>query len=829
MKRKKIYLLVLSLFILTFSSSEAKNRRDKIIIRSENPAKKWQDAMVTGNGNTGAMVFGQPNDETVVINNSRCWIPGVDEIVSAPKVDAAMRRAQSLALKGKFAGGMMAISDAIDNWNIQNYPKESLYSSYWGISGGHAEHVHPAFEMKWIASKNNDYTDYSRYVNLEDAEVNVDWNTTTGHFHRSLFASRPDSILVWKMTASKGAKLNGELFIKSDAENHPTEIKSVINKAEGRNLYYAVTYSRLLGRHVPEGYNAMIRCYNTGGKITVLNNKIKLEDVKELIVILKFKFLMDASKTVLPQAEKSISSYLDNIEPKYNTLLLRQAKVHGEMFNRVKLDLGVRGNKSVEKMLFEAKSNGGMTAELMQSIFAMGRYSLICSSGDFPPALMGIWGGDWNAAWTGHYTFDSNLQLAVSAMNTGNLPEVTKSYVNLLKQMYPAWRENARNIYGARGYAVGMGSTWRTESGLNHSSTWLGTGLASWLAAYVHEHYLCTRNKDFLKNVELPLFENIVWFYEDFLKNMKNSEGKYLFFPSISPESMPDKIPGTDLRTYITPNSTSNIMQCRFALSTLISDCKVLGVKKDSIKIWNDMLSSLPDYQINSDGAMEEWSYPDVIGNYANKHCSYQFGLYPSVDINKYNNPVLFDAMYNAMYHRLHVTLVNYSGHGLLHDCFSACRLGYKDLCCERLNYFINHDFFYSSLMTSHFGNHGVYNLDTELALPAVFMEMIATSDANSIQLLPCIDAAKIPNGSISGMLTKAGVKIDNMTWDLPHKHLELTLFPLEGCRIELQLPEGFSTIKTNTTDVKIYKSKRGDNFYTVEMLGNNECCFDIF
>ena len=39
------------------------------------PAGKWEYALVSGNGKMGAMVFGNPHDETIVANHARLFLP----------------------------------------------------------------------------------------------------------------------------------------------------------------------------------------------------------------------------------------------------------------------------------------------------------------------------------------------------------------------------------------------------------------------------------------------------------------------------------------------------------------------------------------------------------------------------------------------------------------------------------------------------------------------------------------------------------------------------------------------------------------------------------
>jgi len=39
------------------------------------PAKRWEEAFVSGNGRMGAMLFGDPENETFVANHCRLFLP----------------------------------------------------------------------------------------------------------------------------------------------------------------------------------------------------------------------------------------------------------------------------------------------------------------------------------------------------------------------------------------------------------------------------------------------------------------------------------------------------------------------------------------------------------------------------------------------------------------------------------------------------------------------------------------------------------------------------------------------------------------------------------
>ena len=71
---------------------------------TDKPASGWEEAMVTGNGNMGAMMYGQPDNETIVINHCELFLPlGTKEFVkdlskSMPEIKRAALEAEKTDL-----------------------------------------------------------------------------------------------------------------------------------------------------------------------------------------------------------------------------------------------------------------------------------------------------------------------------------------------------------------------------------------------------------------------------------------------------------------------------------------------------------------------------------------------------------------------------------------------------------------------------------------------------------------------------------------------------------------------------------------------------------
>ena len=457
------------------------------------------------------------------------------------------------------------------------------------------------------------------------------------------------------------------------------------------------------------------------------------------------------------------------------------------MFSRVKLDLGSgQGSRRMGKELVEKSVSDGATAEMLEALHALGRYTLISSSGELPPPLMGIWSYDWNPPWGGRYTFDSNLNLAISAGSQGNMHEAMESYFGFIESISRDWEENAWRKYGFRGYESGLTQGYRDGVDIRSNYPW--TGGAGWLASYFYDHYLYTGDKIFLKNRVVPLLKGIAVFYEDFLEGMEDENGRCMFYPSISPENSPLRAPDGS-RTGVLPNATSEICICKQVLANLIEACEYLEIEQSSVPQWKALLARMPEYMINSDGAIAEWSFPGVVDNYNYHVNAHLYCLYPSHEVTPYKTPDLSRAARIAFQKRLDAGRGGKATHGLMHMMFFAARLKDADLIWELFDIFARSRYMYSNMMTSHYPDENIFNLDGTLSLPAVLMEMLIYSEPGMLQLLPALPAEQLPKGRIDGALARGAITVERLEWDMSKGKIEATLRSKETQTIEIMGP----------------------------------------
>ena len=94
------------LLILTFVSSckikEAEPAQVPLKLWYESPAENWNEALPIGNGSLGAMIYGIPEKEKIVLNEETIWTG--HKIYDRDKKDGHkyIRQVQSLLMDGKY-------------------------------------------------------------------------------------------------------------------------------------------------------------------------------------------------------------------------------------------------------------------------------------------------------------------------------------------------------------------------------------------------------------------------------------------------------------------------------------------------------------------------------------------------------------------------------------------------------------------------------------------------------------------------------------------------------------------------------------------------------
>ena len=153
------------------------------------PAVRWEDALAAGNGIQGALLYGDPRQDTLIVDHSRCWLPlGSVEIV--PNTGPAlMKLRQVIASQGYHAGQQEFITQG--------------KAAGWSGNLTWTDPFHPGFILDIDQPGSGPISDYARVENFETGEVWAQWRTSKGAYSRRMFVSRLDNIIVVTTTGPR--------------------------------------------------------------------------------------------------------------------------------------------------------------------------------------------------------------------------------------------------------------------------------------------------------------------------------------------------------------------------------------------------------------------------------------------------------------------------------------------------------------------------------------------------------------------------------------------------------------------------------------------------
>lgn len=759
------------------------------IIWSSDSVSSWENSFVTGNGTQGLLVVNDSSEERFTCTHEELFIRGWDRNkITVPYTAHLLPQVRQLMEKGKSDEADKLLTEEADR-----QLREMGANQRWPLI------PHPAFDLcvDWDGKNRKSFY---RQLDLETGEAKNRWLYLGDFLEESYFSSRTHQVNVIRIHRKSGKPLNLSFSLKETPGREGTHFdhdlehafKAITNMADSCWLTYHAAYSQ-----DPGGYDGVARLIHKGGRIVRNGNSLQIENAKEILVLIR----------VVPWEKESLSDInaikkdLSVLPSDYFSLLKPHVAKHGEMFRRMQFDFGCAEDWKkvpVEKML-DSVQRKGVNPLFLEQVSAMGRYLLISSCGKYPPPLQGIWGGDWKPAWIGGFVWDSNLNLAISGASMGNLKECAETYAKFVERLLPGWRMNAQNYLGCRGFIVA-----HYNDPVNGYLTHFGSGFpwmfwsggAGWNIRPLYEYAMSMGDGVFLKEHVYPLYKEMANFYEDYLR--MEADGLFHICPSISPENTPV---GTN--TWLSKDATMDVAIAREVFTLLCEMGKVCDATPKEIQKWQLYLKKLPDYRINSDGALAEWiddHYSDI---YNHRHNSHLYPVFPGFElVGEDANADLQKAACIALEKRF--AFDTSSAHGLIHLALQAARLKRLDIVQENIDRFSKRGYLYGGLVTSHEPNHMIYNLDAILSFPRLLMEMLVFTKKGYFEVMPAWPAV-YPDGSLKGVRIYGGHVVD-LTW----KNSELDSLVIHAAADEnLSWKYGEKHYRANLLKGKCYTWKR--------------------
>ncbi|MEV0090761.1 glycoside hydrolase N-terminal domain-containing protein [Streptomyces sp. NPDC050738] len=728
------------------------------------PAARWEDAFLSGNGIHGAMVYGDPADDRVIVSHHTLVRPNGSETVRPPRLADQLARLQDALLAGDTTAAEQFGADHPFHW-VQPF--------------------HPAFQTR-IRREAMLAPGYRREVDFTTGVVSA-----TGEGQRSqVFVSRADDVIVQYVA---GPALTADVGLDHRLPGAPARLgvgRSAALLPGGAQLTLRIGYPGS-----DRAYTGVTLALADGGSTAFAGEGIRVEGARGLLLLSRvLSHTGDLDATVEAAALRALLA--GSGRDSFARLLDRHTTLHRAAYGRTTLSLVA---DSAERALPGSELLGcPKSPALLERLFAAGRYHLLSSSGILPPRLTGLWSGDWDTAWSGAFTTNANLNLQTASAASCALPEVSDAQAALIHGQLAGWKDNAQALFGARGIVAPShtdGTSGHTRHFMRPYPLHLWTAGADWLLLPLIEQAETTGAVD--PGLITALTE-VALFYEDFLTRT-GPDGRIAIVPSYSPENRPANA------SWGTLNATMDIAAAHHALTTAAA----YAPGHPSAGTWLALAGRLPRYPVNEDGALAEWSWPGLAENYDHRHLSHLYPVWPLTAINPYDTPELATAAHRALELR---GSENDSAHGHLHHALIAARLRDGERAAAALGAVLGGGYFHASLMSSHYPDRDVYNADAAHALPAALVEMLVQSTPERLVLLPALPAA-YPSGELRGARTRFGASLD-LSW--AEGRATAVLHPTRDAHVELRLGEGLSLTESSAGTPRLLLEAGVDHVLTL-------------
>ena len=830
------------IFIICSLSNELYGKNDHKISLNQNqdlkifyqkPAGQWTEAIPIGNGYMGAMIFGDPRNEKIQLNEGTLF--SGDPNYTYKTIDVKKRFNEVVSL--------------IDQKKYEEASR--IVKNDW--LGRAQQYFQPLGELGINFSISGEITNYERVLDLSKAKSFVNFKAGNTNYKREYFASYPDHLIAMRFSADKKKSINGSIRFSSPhhivssviSENYLTikgrvpgfvlrrdldfvekindqykypEIYNIdkTRKSNAKNVLYGEEVSGL-GMH----FETLIKVIHIGGELIRTENELYFKDADEVILYITAGSSFNGYDKS-PVSDGKDPSLITNLILKkdynsYSEIATNHEKDYTELFDRVQFSLGKMSSQSLLSTDERLRNfPNGKDVSLPSLYFQFGRYLMISGSrqGGQPLNLMGIWNDKVVPPWASSLTLNIDFQMNYWPAEVTNLSECAEPFFSAVKELSINGAKTAKDMFGLRGWLANHNTTiWRHAEPIDncHCSFW--PMAAGWLTGHFWEHYLFQGDTAFLRKEIMPLLEGAVIFYNDWL--VLNKDGHYVTPVGYSPEN--DFVYENNKVGSFSPGPTLDMALIRESFSRYLDGCKTLGFKNSLADTIQKKLERLLPYKIGKYGQLQEWQFDFDELDPQHRHISHVYGFYPGNQINYWKDDSLTSSVIKVMERRGDQS----TGWSMAWKINVWARLlnGNKSftLLKDLLRYVKEDSVLFQNSADSWknggtypnlFGCHPPFHIDGNFGAVAGIAEMLVQSHNGEISILPALpDSWEC--GKIVGLKARGGFEID-IEWE-NNKLKRATIHSSLGGNCRLRTLQQFRVVDSNNNEVNLSQIK-GEN-----------------
>ena len=170
-----LFFVAVTTFYKESKTNPLKTKQNEHILWYEQAAKKWEEALPIGNGRLGAMVYGDPKNEKIQLNDDSLWPKdlGWGDPEGTPE---DLREIRELLFKGE--------NQKVDSLLVKKFSNKTVVRS------------HQTLGDLLINLKHNNISNYKRSLNLNKALIEVNYKVDGYVVSEKVFASAKDKTII---------------------------------------------------------------------------------------------------------------------------------------------------------------------------------------------------------------------------------------------------------------------------------------------------------------------------------------------------------------------------------------------------------------------------------------------------------------------------------------------------------------------------------------------------------------------------------------------------------------------------------------------------------
>jgi alpha-L-fucosidase 2 len=681
------------------------------ILWYRHPARRWVEALPTGNGRLGGMVFGGTGGERIQLNEDTFWAGGPYDPSSA-EARSALPRVRELIRNGRFGDAQALAEEKMMARPIRQMSFQTLG------------------DLLIDSEPTGMPRSYSRWLDLDEAVAVADWHDGDNRVRRIAYVSAADNVLVVEYS-TEGSAVDATVRLSLEgAEPRGDELW-----LEGRNL----------AQHgIPGGLRFAVaaKVISADAEVKPARNAIRVTGARAFRVLVSVHTSYGDWRNVDADPVTAVRLDLDRAAGRApEQCLARHRAAHRTLFRGFDIDLGPDPFPDIptdERIRFSHDANRD-DPYLAALYIQFARYLLISSSrpGCQPANLQGLWNDSNEPAWGSKYTININTEMNYWPAEPTGLGPCVEPLIRMVEELAESGARTAKVNYGARGWVTHHNTDlWRASAPIDAARYGLWPTGGAWLCKHLWDRWDFSRDESVLRRI-YPLMRDAGLFFLDTLVETSDGDG-LVTSPSMSPEN--EHRHGIS----ICEGPAMDRQILRELFSNIIEASRMLDLDDELRQEFASARERLPEDRIGAVGQLQEWldDWDLDVPEIQHRHVSHLYALHPGHAI----GPETPDR-YAAARRSLEIRGDDATGWGIGWRINLWARLGDSERAYNVLRKLLGPDRTYPNM----FDAHPPFQIDGNFGGAAGILEMLVRDRPQCLEILPALPD-QWPSGFVDGL-----------------------------------------------------------------------------